>query len=375
MTTTKRNNSKKKSSKKRSKFKKTLISIASLLLIFGLVACGYGYYLYHHAAEKLSATYKTIGNESKSIEHSEPFTILLLGVDTADSTRTNQWAGNSDTMILMTINPSKHTTTMLSLERDIMVDIGQDSANHREAKLNSAYQTGGVKLAVSTIESLMNTHIDRYLMINMQGLVDLVDAVGGIDVTNHFDFPISIAENEPSYTATINPGLQHINGEQALVYARMRYQDPEGDYGRQKRQREVIKQIMTKVLSFHSISNYDKLLDAVSKNMQTDIALTESSIPSLINYKSAFDKIDSNQLVGEDFTGPDGISYQLVDRSHLLQMQNLIKSSLDEDKVDDLETNAILFNSNGQYLRSSDNSVVNDTSNSINPFKVAKTIN
>lgn len=370
MATTKR-----KKSKKKSRLKKIFISVVSVLLVLGLVSCGYAYYLYHHATEKLSATYKTIGNESKSIEHSEPFNILLLGVDTADSTRTDQWAGNSDTMILMTINPSKHTTTMLSLERDIMVDIEQDDGTTREAKLNSAYQTGGVKLAVSTIESLMNTHIDRYLMINMQGLVDLVDAVGGIDVTNQFDFPISISDNEPAYTATIDPGQQHINGEQALVYARMRYQDPEGDYGRQKRQREVIKQVMTKVLSLHSISNYDKLLDAVSKNMQTDVALTESSIPSLLSYKDAFDKIDSNQLVGEDSTSSDGISYQLVDASHLLKMQNLIKSALDEETTDDLETNAVLFNSSGQYLRSYDTSIVNDASNSINPFKVAKTIN
>ena len=90
----------------------------------------------------------------------------------------------------------------------------------------------------------MNIHIDRYVLINMKGLVQLVDAVGGITVNNTFDFPISIEENEPEYTAKIEPGVQKINGDQALVYARMRYQDPEGDYGRQKRQREVIKKLL-----------------------------------------------------------------------------------------------------------------------------------
>ena len=62
-------------------------------------------------------------------------------------------------------------------------------------------------------------------MINMKGLVQLVDKVGGITVNNPFDFDISIEENEPEYTAKIPPGRQEIDGEQALVYSRMRYQD------------------------------------------------------------------------------------------------------------------------------------------------------
>jgi len=98
----------------------------------------------------------------------------------------------------------------------------------------------------------------------MQGLVQLVDAVGGIEVNNTFDFPISIEDNEPEYTAKVEPGKQTINGDQALVYARMRYQDPEGDYGRQKRQREVIKKVVEKVLSLNSVSHYQAILKAVS---------------------------------------------------------------------------------------------------------------
>ena len=125
----------------------------------------------------------------------------------------------------------------------------------------------------------MNIHIDRYVLINMKGLVQLVDAVGGITVNNTFDFPISIEENEPEYTAKIEPGVQKINGDQALVYARMRYQDPEGDYGRQKRQREVINKVVEKVLSLNSVRHYQAILKAVSSNMQTNIELTSGSIP------------------------------------------------------------------------------------------------
>ena len=214
-------------------------------------------------------------------------TILLMGVDTGSGSREDTWVGNSDTMILLSVNPKTKKTVMMSLERDILTQIDENGQTV-EAKLNAAYANGGAELAISTIEGLMNIHIDRYVMINMQGLVQLVDAVGGIEVNNTFDFPISIEDNEPEYTAKVEPGKQTINGDQALVYARMRYQDPEGDYGRQKRQREVIKKVVEKVLSLNSVSHYQAILKAVSSNMQTNIALDSKSIPQLLGYQDAF---------------------------------------------------------------------------------------
>ncbi|MGZ7236572.1 LCP family protein, partial [Streptococcus pyogenes] len=79
------------------------------------------------------------------------------------------------------------------------------------------------------------------------GLRSLVDALGGITVNNTLGFTISIEAQEPAYRATIDPGQHLINGDQALVYARMRYDDPEGDVGRQKRQREVIGAVVQKL--------------------------------------------------------------------------------------------------------------------------------
>ena len=103
-----------------------------------------------------------------------------------------------------------------------------------------------------------------------------------------------------------SPGKQTINGDQALVYARMRYQDPEGDYGRQKRQREVIKKVVEKVLSLNSVSHYQAILKAVSSNMQTNIALDSKSIPQLLGYQDVFKNIKSEQLRGKDATLPNG---------------------------------------------------------------------
>lgn len=188
----------------------------------------------------------------------------------------------------------------------------------------------------------MNIHIDRYVMVNMRGLQKLVDAVGGITVNNILGFPISISDQEEFNTISIGVGEQHIGGEEALVYARMRYQDPEGDYGRQKRQREVIQKVMEKALSLNSVGHYQEILKALSDNMQTNIDLSAKSIPNLLGYKDSFKTIETQQLQGEGEI-LQGVSYQIVSRAHMLEMQNILRRSLGQEEVTQLETNAVLF--------------------------------
>lgn len=321
--------------------KKILLMFFSLLAVTTIGIAAYGLTILNQSTNTLSKTYKGIGDENNVIAENKPMTILLMGVDTGSGSREDQWVGNSDTMILVTVNPQTRETTIMSLERDILTNITQDGETV-QAKLNAAYAQGGAELAIKTIQDLMNIHIDRYAMINMKGLVQLVDKVGGITVNNPFDFDISIEENEPEYTAKIPPGRQEIDGEQALVYSRMRYQDPEGDYGRQKRQREVIQKVVEKVLSLNSVSHYQSILKALSTNMQTNIDLSSNSIPSLLGYRDSFKTIETHQLQGED-ANLQGISYQIVTASHLLEIQNLLRTSLDKPKVTELETNAILY--------------------------------
>lgn len=324
-------------------FKKTLLMFLSLLMVTVLGVGAYAWTIFDQSTGELSKTYKSLGGETDVISATKPMTILLMGVDTGSGSREDTWSGNSDSMILLTVNPTTKKTVMMSLERDILTKVKDSDGETVEAKLNSAYASGGAKLAISTIQDLMNIHIDRYVLINMKGLVQLVDAVGGITVNNTFDFPISIEENEPEYTAKVEPGVQKINGDQALVYARMRYQDPEGDYGRQKRQREVIKKVVEKVLSLNSVSHYQAILKAVSSNMQTNIELSSRSIPQLLGYKDAFKRIESQQLRGEDATLADGGSYQIVTGEHLLEMQNVLRKTLGLATLTKLETNAVLY--------------------------------
>ena len=323
-----------------------------LVTVIGVGA--YAFTIYQQSTQTLAKTYKKIGEETKVIEATEPLTILLMGVDTGNVERTDKWVGNSDSMILVTVNPKTKKVVMMSLERDILTKIQQPDGSVMEAKLNAAYATGGAELAISTIQKMMNIHIDRYVMVNMHGLQEMVDAVGGITVNNTLGFPISIQDQEPFNTISIGVGEQKLNGEEALVYSRMRYQDPEGDYGRQKRQREVIQNIVEKILSVNSVSHYQEILKALSDNMQTNIEITTSTIPQLMGYQDSFKNIESQQLRGEDAMLQGG-SYQIVTTAHILEMQNILRRSLGQPEVTKLETNAVLDeNINGNIHQTTD---------------------
>lgn len=315
------------------------------ILAMTLIAMGaYGVNALNVFNSQFAKTFQQFGKSSNAIEKEEPFSVLMMGVDTGSAGRADPWEGNSDTMILVTVNPKTNKTTMTSLERDILVDLADGDEEENQAKLNAAYASGGTKKALQVVGDLLDIDIDYYMQVNMQGLVDLVDAVDGIEVTNNFDFPISIEANEPDYTATVEPGKHHINGDQALVYARMRYDDPEGDYGRQKRQREVIKKVTAKLLNMSSsISNYQKILKAVSSNMKTDIDLTSNNISNLLNYSDAIRNVKSYQLRGND-AEINGGSYQITDKKHLMKIQNRIKKQLGlkESTEETFKTNAIL---------------------------------
>ena len=326
------------------KLRKKILLMITAIIATTLVALGvYVTSAFNFSTNELAKTFKDYNtSDSEAIKQTKPISILLMGVDTGDSERKSTWQGNSDSMILVTINPETKTTTMTSLERDVLVTLSGPKDNDMtgvQAKLNAAYASGGAKMAIMTVQDLLD--IDNYIQINMQGLVDLVDAVGGITVTNNFDFPISIAEKEPEYTATVEPGTHKINGEQALVYARMRYDDPEGDYGRQKRQREVIQKVMKKILALDSVSSYKKILSAVSGNMQTNIEISSSTIPSLLGYTDALSNVETYQLQGEGEM-INGTSYEIVSADHLLEIQNNIKKQLGQKESDTLKTTTVL---------------------------------
>ncbi|NSS83414.1 LCP family protein [Enterococcus faecalis] len=299
-----------------SKGKKIFAIIFGIILVLFLAVVGMGAKLYWDVSKSMDKTYETVERSKKSqvnLNNKEPFSVLLLGIDTGDDGRVEQ--GRSDTTIVATVNPRDKQTTLVSLARDTYVDIpGQG----KQDKLNHAYAFGGASLAMDTVENYLNIPINHYVSINMASLKELVNAVGGIEVNNNLTF------SQDGYDFTI--GKISLDGEQALSYSRMRYEDPNGDYGRQERQRKVIEGIVQKVLSLNSVGNYQQILTAVSDNMKTDLNFDDMKKIAL-DYRSAFGKVKQDQLQGTGFM-QDGVSYQRVDEQELTRVQQELKNQL-----------------------------------------------
>lgn len=296
------------------------ILIACIVIILAVVA--YAAVAYFNVKNAVDDTYspfadtnsETVQSTEKKISDAQTLNILLLGTDTGTEGRTDK--GRSDTMILMQINPKTNETYMVSLERDIRTEIVGHGTTE---KLNSAYAYGGEEMAIATIENLLDTKIDYYITINMAGLESLVDSVGGVNVNNTLDFTY-----QDNHFAV---GNIHLDGAQALSYSRMRKEDPEGDYGRQKRQRQVVEAIIKKAVNFKTAFTYQKILSSLESNVKMN--LTWDNLTSMQeSYTKALGNIESDQLAG---TGEmiDGVSYQIVSDEELARVRGIIKSNLE----------------------------------------------
>lgn len=304
-----------------SKGKKIFLIIFSIVAVLVIGLIGVAAKLYFDVSNSIQETYQSVERDREDrlrendvdLSQQESFSVLLMGIDTGDLGRVEQ--GRSDTMMVATISPQDNQTTMVSIGRDSYVDIvGHGTTD----KINHAYAFGGPAMAMNTVEKFLDIPIDHYVSINMAGLKDLVDAVGGIEVDNEITF------SQDGFDFAI--GRTSLNGEQALAYSRMRYEDPNGDYGRQERQRKIVEGIVKKVLSLDGITQYQTILNAVEQNMKTDMSFDDMRTLAF-NYRSAFQTIKQDQLQGEGFM-QEGISYQRVSDEELARVQKELKAQL-----------------------------------------------
>ena len=318
-------------SKRRQKKKKGKLLFIFILITALLVGTSIVF------ADKLNLFHQTIntitqdvGNRTEEeaqeiIENAKPINILLLGIDNGAYGRPTE-DGRSDTMLLLTSNPTEKKAQLLSIPRDTYTEIV--GMNYYD-KINHAYAYGQAKMAINSVEKLFDTSIDFYMEINMSGLMEFVDAVGGIEVTSPLTFTYEGRSFEEGKK-------ELLDGESALRFARMRYDDPEGDYGRQKRQRIVIEQLVKKMMSFNSITNFEKIMNAVSKNVKTDIpigkimALKNTYGPSFDHLEQTF--IEERSLLLTNSIG-EQIYYSYATDEELLEKSNLIREYLGQKPV------------------------------------------
>ncbi len=226
---------------------------------------------------------------TKQVREAKPFSALILGVDVEDG-----GISRSDTIIVATVNPRTESMKMVSIPRDTLVTL----PNGTIEKMNAAYATGGARRAREMVGEFLDIDIDFYATLDFRGLIELVDAVGGITVDSELAFVESNYEN-PSDPIRIEKGIQDLTGAEALGYARMRKKDPRGDFGRQDRQKEVIAEVLKELVSFNSISNLPGILNAVQPYLQTN-ARSSDILSIAANYTTTLRNIEQLTITGAD---------------------------------------------------------------------------
>ena len=302
-----------------------------LILLLAIIAVAGTYY-----ASKINTTINSItqsvGNRTEEeandiIKNAKPINILLLGIDNGAYGRTEE-DGRSDTMLLLTVNPTTKKSQLLSIPRDTYTEIvGTGSYD----KLNHAYAYGKAHMVINSVEKLLDTTIDFYVQINMEGLIEFVDSVGGIEVTS----PLTFTYENRTF---VEGKTEVLDGTSALKFARMRYDDPDGDYGRQKRQRIVIEKLVEKLMRLSSVTNFEQIMNAVSKNVKTDIPLGQVMAfkntygPAVTNDNLTQAFMDERQLL---LTNNDGQSvyYSYATDEVLIKTTNAIRTILEEKNV------------------------------------------
>ena len=317
---------KNKKSKRKNIFLKWIV-LPLLIIIISTVS--YSTFLYSKAQTAMNLSYKPLERNSSIRETAvnpteDNISILFIGVDDSEE-RKYKSSARSDALILATFNVDNKSVKLLSIPRDSYVNIpgkGKDKITH-------AHSYGGPATTIKTVENLLEVPVDFYVKMNFNAFVDIIDSLGGIN----FDVPYAIDESNSAENKRIRlqPGLQKLNGEQALAVARTRKQD--SDIMRGKRQMEIIQAVINKVGSAGSISKYDDVIEAVGKNMTTDLSFNQMT--AFINYVAAGSSLnietislDGHDLYLENDNG-NSIYYYQLDEDNLESIQTTLKSHLD----------------------------------------------
>lgn len=310
-----------KKKKKRKKLR-YFILVPFLLVLF--TGTAYVASLYSKAEEVANSAYESLdGSElkeatvSKTVENTS---VLFIGIDDSE-TRGYNGSTRSDALILATFNKEDNSIKLLSIPRDSYVYVPETD---QYTKINHAYAYGGTKATIETVENLLELDVDYYVRMNFYAFIDVVDAIGGVKV----DVPYDFVEKNSSDLETIQleKGVQTLNGEEALAFARTRKRD--NDMERGKRQQKLIEAIASKAMSAKSLTKYSDVIEAIGDNMKTDLTFKQMKMYLSYFLTHSDLSIESVQLQGGDST-IDGVYYYKLDETELEAMKNSLQAHLD----------------------------------------------
>lgn len=353
--TSRRNNRKEKSfnlkalrsSKWLPKEKKTywILGVAALVVVICAVAfkvyadiSGFGSDIYEDVNSK------QLRDADTQLKNGEPITILLTGLDSGALYYEDVEETRTDVMMVFTINPKTNESTVVSIPRDAL---GVQSDRDEFDKLNHAYMNyDGIEGTINSLQRYLDMPIDYYVNVNMQGFMDVIDALGGVDITPTLTF----TQNEVSFT---EGETRTLSGLEAIQYVRMRKSDPEGDIGREKRQQQLIEAVVDKVISLGTITNYNDILDAVGDDIKTNITV-DNMFALQANYLPALDNL--NKLVFDDYVdlNLDFGYYMLIPELERLEIVSIMQDNLDYEGTNSAVVYPVEYGVESTYFPVSD---------------------
>lgn len=239
--------------------------------------------------------------------------ILALGLD--------QVSGNTDTIIVATVDFEKRAVYALSIPRDTRAEI----PGHRTFKVNAAYAWGGLETVRQTVENLLGTRIDRVVVLRLEGFKRIVDLLGGVEIDVEKD--MHYVDRKQRLYIHLKKGYRLLDGEKALQYVRFRH-DPLGDLGRIHRQHQFLRALARKMFQWQEIDRLPELTRQVMEQLETDLSTREVLRLARFGKDLPPERIVMGVLPGTP-ASINGISYYLPDET---------RSST---ALDELERNAL----------------------------------
>ena len=250
----------------------------------------------------------------------EPFYMMLLGSDArADD---SSMGARTDTNIVVRVDPVDNKLTMVSIPRDTKITIDGSTQ-----KFNAAYSYGGAAGSIKAANELLDVKISHYAEVNFESLMALVDAVGGVDV--YVDETIDDNDADLDYRVqhnVIEEGEQHLDGQQALTFARSRA-FADGDFTRTSHQRELIIALIDKILA-QPITQLPSVIEKASSSVTTDLSIAD--IISLAEqFKDEGDLVVYNAMVPSYTQDIGGVSYVINDAEMTAEMMKVVEAGED----------------------------------------------
>ena len=312
-----------KKRKKHGKAKKVLLIVLAVIVVL-CVAVGAAAALYMNSISdsmkmdsEQQSELDTVLSESTA---QEPYYVLLLGSDA----RENDTASRSDTIILARIDANVGKATLVSIPRDTKVEI----EGHGTQKINAAYAFGGPAGAVEAVEKMSGVEISHYAEIHFDELEKAVDQLGGIWV----DIPESNDQTGASNTGVeLNAGMQRLNGEQALAFARERYGYNEGDFQRAENQRIIVQAIADTILSLPT-TELPGAVQSLANCISTDYSLDEL-VTLAQTFQSAEHYYFYSAMVPSTTKTIDGVSYTITHEDEWADMMQMVDTGQDPSKA------------------------------------------